>query len=137
MEHIKEALKNHLSQLETERERVIALLDIYGTNHITDDVSKTERYKAVIRELIPQQRSFHINDFQKEFKDRNIEWNKGLIHQVLRTLRESEEVIAIKINDSNQKYYYASWNAQSGGKYKIKDEYLPIAKEYIDSIELM
>lgn len=145
------ALKQELSIIEKDRERLderynhlLKTFDVfeipkngYATNgnSVHPNASKSDQYKHVIRELIQVPKSYHITDFESEFERKGFEFNKGLIHQVLNSLRESGELIAVRINKSNQKYYYLSPKGKQGDS--IKDAYLPMPKKYVESLELM
>lgn len=144
---LQNAIKERLTTIDKERDELIRLLDIYGieanghaptngrSNGSTSEASKSDRYRHMIRELIKEQRSWHIADMEKEFESQGLDFNKGLIHQCLNSLRESGEVMAIRINGSNQKYYYMNADAKVGNT--VKESYLPMDKKYMESIELM
>lgn len=136
---IKKAIQERIAFIDQERAKLVALLDTYDTPIKTEspDISKSDKYKYIIRDLIKEHRAWHITDMEKEFHQRGADFNKGIVHQVLNNLRETGEVMAVKINGSNQKYFYMSPKAANGGSLKVKEDYLPIPREYIEAVEVM
>jgi hypothetical protein len=127
---IKTAIKQRIAEIENEKVQLTKLLESYGGEQT--DISKSDRCRHVIQDLIKHEKAYHITEIEKHVGLKDV---KGIIHQVLNTLRESGEVIAVRLNGSNQKYYYMSSKAKSGEG--IKDEYLPIPKHYVSQIEVM
>ena len=135
---IREELEIVIAKEETLRR----LLDVYGspvnTNGFgSDEVSKSDRYKHELRRMMRELKPYHINDIKDDIKSRNITWNKAVAHQAIKDLHADGELIKVKINGSNQRYYYMSANAKNGGKYLVKDHFLPMEKVFIDTIEII
>lgn len=137
------ALKEELSNLDKQqqiiqkrRKYVMEFFEVFGVpQNGHANASKSDQYKHVLRELVKEKKAYHITDIESEFTLRGFEFNKGLIHQVLNSLREDGIIIAVRINKSNQKYYYMNAEAMEGEG--ISDEYLPMPNKFIDNIELM
>ena len=136
MEHLKKAIELRLKEIREEEEKLTALLNSYGID-LNGQTTKTERTRNLIRRMIEAPKSYHINDIQKRFEMDGIEFNKALVHQAIETLQDEGGLIKVKINGSNQRYYYMSSKAKNGGEYGIKDLYLPMDKKFIETIEIM
>lgn len=130
-------LKEELSNLDAKREKILELIDTYGSPQpMKEDISKSERYRHIIRDMVKEEKSFHINDIEAEIERQGIDYNKAAVHQALQSLRDAGEVVAVKINKSNQKYYYLSPEGINGSKYKVKDSYLPMPKLFIETVDV-
>lgn len=134
MNNIQEAIKQRMSILDAEKLKLTQMLEVYELPIQRNGMSKTEQYKHELKKLFQQNKSWHINDIEVELERRGLHFSKPLVHQCLASLRESGEVTAIRVNGSNQKYFYLSSSGRKGQG--VKDEYLPMPKPYIESVEI-
>lgn len=131
---IQTAIKQRLSEIELEHDRLSALLDVYGTSN-GHDRTKSEEYRHELKLLTRQRKAWHITDIEVEFKRKGLGFSKPMVHQALSNLRDSGDILAVRINGSNQKYFYMNPEARDGER--LHKDYLPISDKYIESIEFM
>jgi len=143
-----EALKTRRDELNEELKLLNGILDKYNlpsdsktssnsigqsemfTPVFSEDKSKTMSItiKNGIRKLVEHPFSLQIDDIETSFEKYGIEASKSGIHNALRSLRENGDVIAYKVNNSNQMVFYISPDGvdKSLQRFPVKLDYRPV-----------
>jgi hypothetical protein len=128
---------NQLKELKTYHEKslehVKRLLDIYGEPEQDPNLSDTERAKQGLTHI--HDKAYRITELMHFLEMEGLEVNRSIVHNALKQLRINGEIVAFKLNGSNQQVYYMSKEGIGEGEYPVKQSYRPIQQQYVTEFE--
>ena len=132
---------NIIERLEMEQEKlkqdVAMLMEVLGLVEKENGLATTEQYRKNIRELMERDEAFHINQIISYLESKGIRTNRQSVNQVLKGLRETGDVIAVRYNKSQQKVYYMSKAGLDDSNLGVAKKYRPMPDEYIEHCEVI
>jgi hypothetical protein len=125
-------LKQEKTVLESRLQYINKLLDTYG-EPVDNGLSQTEATKRKLMEGL--EGAYRINDLLEMLKIQGMDIGRSVVHQALKQLREAGDVLAFRLNGSNQQVYYMMSTGRGSGSYPVKSEYQPVDEQYVEKFE--
>lgn len=122
-----QVLKKEREQLKKDyrqkRSKLNDLINTYGEPE--NGVSDTERVKRILKQY--DDKAYDIGEFTELIDLEGYDVTRSVIHQALKQLRNSEEILAFRLNKSNQSVYYMSPDGidRMQEQYPVKTGYRP------------